>query len=261
MDMAALSPTTKAEVRRYHLSKKMKIENGAFGQVSGKKRERGLVPVFMEGAGRVAKKRSKMKIGNMDDGQDYDDYEDDDEEEDAEGERMQTSSTKPSTTKKPKTHFKERAMLQQQRNGKSRSDAVDEAKPSAGTTAGQPKVGLAFGFESEDLAQQLQDMVLDYISNQPGLNDYPAAAAPKSPVQEKRTRALDALGGGVGGGTWADVEKSMDVDMKSAGGDAMKLDSEGEEEEWVYDVYFREELKKNKDGSSAVTNGDYGVLV
>ncbi|KAK6543746.1 hypothetical protein TWF694_000479 [Orbilia ellipsospora] len=265
MDMAALSPTTKAEVRRYHLSKKMKIENGAFGQVSGKKRERGLVPVFMEGAGRVAKKRSKVKIGNADDEQDYDDDDDDDDdEEDSEGIRMQTSTTKPSTTKKPKTHFKERAMLQQQRSGKTRGDTVDEAKPSAAATnitTGQPKEGLEFGFESEDLARQLQDMVLDYISNQPDLNNYPAAAAPKSPVQEKRSRALNALGGGVGGGTWADVEKSMDVDMKPAGGDAMKLDSDGEEEEWVYDVYFREELKKSQDGSSAVTNGDYGVLV
>ncbi|EPS38276.1 hypothetical protein H072_8059 [Dactylellina haptotyla CBS 200.50] len=266
IDPATLSPTTKAEVRRYHLSKKMKIENGAFGQVSGKKRERGLVPVFMEGAGRVAKKRSAMKIGKGGEaGDSYGEDEEDDDEESLDDDMHGTM--KANTTKKPKTHFKEKAMLRQQRSGKVQHEATttaDEAANSAAhpTTA---KEGLDFGFDSDELARQLQDMVLDYISNQPDLNNYPSVT-PKSPVQEKRAnRAIDTLGGGVGGGTWADVEKAMDVDMKSAGAprvDAtMKLDSEGEEEEWVYDVYFRQEIKKNQDGSSAVTNGDYGVLV
>ncbi|KAF3933520.1 hypothetical protein ABW20_dc0105390 [Dactylellina cionopaga] len=240
LDPAALSPTTKAEVRRYHLSKKMKIENGGggFEPISGKKRERGLVPVFIEGAGRVAKKRSAVKIGADQDSDSQEGDEDDNEN------GMQ-GSTRANTTKKPQTHFKEKAMLR--RN-------AEEVKPSTA----KPNEGLEFGFDSDELAQQLQDMVLDYISNQPDLDNY-SAAATKSPIQEKRSKALEALGGGVGGGTWAGVEKAMELD--SPAGDAMKLDSDGEDSEWVYDVYFRQELKKSQDGNTAITNGDYGVLV
>ncbi|KAK6348188.1 hypothetical protein TWF718_005998 [Orbilia javanica] len=246
-DPGALSPTTRAEVRRYHLSKKMKIENGAFGQVTGKKRERGLVPVFMEGAGRVAKKRSAIKIGTSD----YDLGSDEDEE-DMDDNSMEEQQ-KPRARKKPQTHAKERAMLKRQRSrDASRTrNAAKEEKPSE-----KPTEGLEFGFDSDGLAKQLQDMVLDYISNQPDLNNYPTG--PKSPVQEKKSKPINPHGGGVGGGTWADVEKRMDVD---AAGDIMKVDSDGEEGEWVYDVYFRQEIKKSKDGSTAVTNGDYGVLV
>ncbi|KAK6358246.1 hypothetical protein TWF730_007596 [Orbilia blumenaviensis] len=248
VDHGALSPTTKAEVRRYHLSKKMKIENGAFGQVSGKKRERGLVPVFMEGAGRVAKKRSAIKIGTND----YDLGSEDYDEEDMEYNSFE-EQPKPRTRKRPQTHAKEKAMLQRQRSrdaSRTRNTAKEE-KPSA-----KPTEGLEFGFDSDELAKQLQDMVLDYISNQPDLSSYPTN--PRSPVHEKKIKVINPLGGGVGGGTWAEVEKRMEVD---APGDAMKLDSDGEEGEWVYDVYFRQEIKKSKDGSTAVTNGDYGVLV
>ncbi|KAJ6263156.1 hypothetical protein Dda_1716 [Drechslerella dactyloides] len=248
VDPAALSPTTKAEVRRYHLSKKMKIENGAFGQVSGKKRERGLVPVFIEGAGRVSKKRSALKIGSSDQ------EDDSDGDEGAEG----AHGAKAGTTKKPQTHFREKAMLRKQRSrnvSKTRQIAEEAGPP---TVAPKANSGLEFGFDSDELAKQLQDMVLDYISNQPELQNYPTS--PKVSAPERKSKAMQALGGGVGGGTWADVEKSMDVDMSPAG-DAMKLDSDGEENEWVYDVYFRQELKKSKDGSTAVTNGDYGVLV
>ncbi|RVD85597.1 uncharacterized protein DFL_003914 [Arthrobotrys flagrans] len=247
-DLGALSPTTKAEVRRYHLSKKMKIENGAFGQVTGKKRERGLVPVFMEGAGRVAKKRSAIKIGTND----YDLGSEGHDEEDMEYSSVEEQQ-KPRARKKPQTHAKEKAMLQRRRSrDASRTrNTTKEEKPSD-----KPSEGLEFGFDSDELAKQLQDMVLDYISSQPDLNSYPTN--PKSPVQEKKNKVINPLGGGVGGGTWADVEKRMDVD---AAGDVMKLDSDGEEGEWVYDVYFREEIKKSKDGSTAVTNGDYGVLV
>ncbi|KAF3901366.1 hypothetical protein ABW21_db0206464 [Orbilia brochopaga] len=225
----------------------MKIENGAFGQVSGKKRERGLVPVFIEGAGRVSKKRSALKIGSSDQGDDSDG------EEGSEGTHF-----KAGTTKKPQTHRREKAMLRKQR-GRNAS-GTHQAAAEAGPPADAPKTnsGLEFGFDSDELAKQLQDMVLDYISNQPDIEAYPTS--PKAPAPEKKSQALQALGGGVGGGTWADVEKSMDVEMKSTG-DAMKLDSDGEDNEWVYDVYFRQELKQSKDGSTAVTNGDYGVLV
>ncbi|KAK6341348.1 hypothetical protein TWF696_008426 [Orbilia brochopaga] len=249
VDPAALSPTTKAEVRRYHLSKKMKIENGAFGQVSGKKRERGLVPVFIEGAGRVSKKRSAVKIGSSEHG---------DDSEDGEGAEGAHSAAKAGTTKKPQTHLREKAMLRKQRsrNASRTRQAAEEAGPP--DAAPKANSGLEFGFDSDELARQLQDMVLDYISNQPDLQNYPTSPKPLAPAKDNKT--LQALGGGVGGGTWADVEKSMDVDMNSAG-DAMKLDSDGEENEWVYDVYFRQELKQSKDGSTAVTNGDYGVLV
>ncbi|KAK6501520.1 hypothetical protein TWF481_009357 [Arthrobotrys musiformis] len=247
-DLGPLSPNTKAEVRRYHLSKKMKIENGGFGQVTGKKRERGLVPVFMEGAGRVSKKRSAIKIGT----DDYDFGSSGQDEEDMEYQSLEERH-KPRARKKPQTHAKEKAMLQRRRSRDASKDrnAVKEEKP-----ADKPIEGLEFGFDSDELAKQLQDMVLDYISNQPDLNNYPTN--PKSPVQEKKSKAINPLGGGVGGGTWADVEKRMDAD---AAGEAMKLDSDGEEGEWVYDVYFRQEIKKSKDGSTAVTNGDYGVLV
>ncbi|KAF3223393.1 hypothetical protein TWF191_006404 [Orbilia oligospora] len=176
----------------------------------------------------------------------------DDHEEDMEYDSMEEQQ-KPRARKKPQTHAKEKAMLQRQRSrDASRTrNAAKEEKPLDKSTE-----GLEFGFDSDELAKQLQDMVLDYISNQPDLDNYPAN--PKSPVQEKKSKVINPLGGGVGGGTWADVEKRMDVDVA---GDVMKLDSDGEEGEWVYDVYFRQEIKKSKDGSTAVTNGDYGVLV
>ncbi|KAF3937872.1 hypothetical protein ABW19_dt0208334 [Dactylella cylindrospora] len=252
LDMSALSPTTKAEVRRYHLSKKVRIENGGFGQVPSKKRERGLVPIFMEGAGRVAKKRSALKIGKGETGSDSDGEDLDDESLSSDG------VLKLKTTKKPKTHFKERELLQRQRSrdaSRARQSA-ETGKPEA--DSGKGKEEIDFAFESDELARQLQDMVLDYIANQPDLQNYPPTT--KSPTREKPSKAMQALGGGVGGGTWTDVEKSMDVDLKNTG-DAMKVDSDGEDGEWVYDVYFREELKKSQDGSSAVTTGDYGVLV
>jgi len=169
------------------------------------------------------------------------------------------AKVEPSARKKPQTHLKERALLQEQ---KSRNVSTAREAAVAPTKAVAPELNdNPWGFESDELTKQLQDMVLDYISNQPGVENYPPTVKSLNRKNNVKVRAMvDAASGG----TLANIEKSMDVDMNQANFDEspMKIDSDGEDGEWVYDVYFREELKKGEDGAiPPVTNGNYGVLV
>jgi hypothetical protein len=120
--------------------------------------------------------------------------------------------------KKPQTHPKEKAALQ----------------------AAREKGGdrLTLGYEHDaKLMKEMEKLVLEYLDDDTndGIRNLPPT-----------TTATDRIGGGVGGGTWA--EKDKDVAM-----------AEEDEDGFVYDVYFREEVpagKKHGEGEEA-----YGVIV
>ncbi|KAF8242414.1 hypothetical protein K440DRAFT_120902 [Wilcoxina mikolae CBS 423.85] len=122
--------------------------------------------------------------------------------------------------KKPRTHPKEKAALQAARE--------------------QGGDRLTLGYEDDEkLMKEMEKMVLEYLGDD--LNDG-IKNLPPTAVTSK-----DRIGGGVGGGTWA--EKDKDIAM-----------ADEDEDGFVYDVYFREEVpagKKHGEGEEE----SYGVIV
>lgn len=123
--------------------------------------------------------------------------------------------------KRPRTHPKEKEMI------RSRSKELEDK--------------LTLGYEEDEkLMRDMERMVLEYLNadTNDGIKNLP----PREPA------ANDKIGGGVGGGTWKD-DKEKDIDMTD----------EEDEEGYVYDVYYREEVPT---GAEAKPEGEsYGIIV
>lgn len=129
--------------------------------------------------------------------------------------------------KRPRTHPEEKRLWEQRRNEEEQQKKGKEK---------EAKFIDQKTREGELLASHLQSMVLECLNS--SSNDGIRKLSPPSPpllvgaIQDPQRR----IGGGVGGGTWA-------------------KDDEG----FVYDVYFREELPASTE--KKMDNEEYGVLV
>ncbi|KAI5843220.1 hypothetical protein BZA05DRAFT_448784 [Tricharina praecox] len=132
-----------------------------------------------------------------------------------EGEKVQKER------KRPRTHPKEKELFREERE---KAVVVEQ---------------LADG---DALSREMEKLILEYLdpSTNEGIRNLPPTTTPA---------VKDRVGGGVGGGTWAE-NKDKDVNM---------TDDDEDEDGFVYDVYIREEVPA---GTVAMeTTEDYGVIV
>lgn len=146
--------------------------------------------------------------------------------------------------KRPRTHPEEKRRIEEKRlqeleKEKQRQKEKEEEQE-------QRKVRFEEKQEIHPLTIAMQNMVFEYLNseqndgirNLPPTTTSPRGTPKKSNMQEK-------IGGGLGGGTWKDMDKG-------------EIDGEPEDEDgFVYDVYIREEVNpgSKKDGE------DYGLIV
>jgi len=96
------------------------------------------------------------------------------------------------------------------------------------------------------ISREMEKLILEYLdpAHNEGIRNLPPTTATAAAKE-------DRVGGGVGGGTWAD---DKDVSMPDDDGDGQE-----EGEGYVYDVYIREEIPA---GTVAMEiTEDYGVIV
>jgi len=222
----------------------------------------------MEGSGRVTKKRSTSRLG-VGSEQDSTSSGSEDLQEVSEhaSQLVQNDSAQQQQRRKPRVHPQEKAAAQQKR-----AKSPLPVEPAAETNKDVAKKEEEWDFGSDELTSQLQSMVLDYISAQPGLTNLPQSPA-KSPkkASSQQKKIANRLGGGLGAGAWADLEKQMDVDMQtqhttdasSKLGDNLSVGMEEDDDEYVYDVYVREEVTTKVDLNElrGTGRGTVGVLV
>ena len=101
----------------------------------------------------------------------------------------------------------------------------------------QPEITLGYE-DDEKMMRDMERLVLEYLDDDGALEGLPPTPVPP--------RGDDRVGGGVGGGSW-------DVAMG---------EQEEEEEGYVYDVYYREEVAmEGVEGPAAKEDEEYGVIV
>jgi len=165
-----------------------------------------------------------------------------------------------------------------------------QAKPvesSRGMDAHRHPVRDNIDNDDDELSKQLQAMVLAYLNDQEGITNLPTtpvAAARNKPV----SRQQKLIGGGVGGGSWAKVDRPRGMHRSAsarsgsdAGLTATEDESELSESEYVYDVYVKQTVEHKKlvsptgaaitgtaaavaDAESQISGmkpGEYGILV
>ena len=118
---------------------------------------------------------------------------------------------------------------------KPRTHPLEKKAIASARESGIEEPVLKLGYEDDEkLMKEMERMVLDYLDD----DKYDAMKnlPPTTPAKN------DRVGGGVGGGTWADTVMKEDAD-----------------DGFVYDVYIREEVPKG--GAEMEVEEGYGVIV
>jgi len=138
---------------------------------------------------------------------------------------LQQEETKTQDRKRPRIHPKEKERLRKRRE----------------ENMAQEGAGL-----DDVISKEMEKLILEYLdpAHNEGIRNLPPTTATAAAKE-------DRVGGGVGGGTWADGKS---VSMPDDDGDGQE-----EGEGYVYDVYIREEIPA---GTVAMEiTEDYGVIV
>lgn len=214
-----------AAVRRYHLAKRLRIKHPHPYSTAATRRS----AIFVRASSEPLT--------------------DEGEEADVEMDREELLEEPVVVRKRPRTHPEEKRQIEEERRKaeeerlrlQAEKDAEDEQrkvhfKESSDQQEGEDPMTLA-----------MQNMVLEYLnsSENVGMRNLPPTASPRrTPVKSK---LQEKIGGGLGGGSWKDVDKKGEID-----------DELEAEEGFVYDVYVREEVKEQdikKEGE------DYGLII